>query len=80
MFSHLMPALATPAISLPPVLVQYLTSDSPLRFWAFALALCIILTLPRATRRLGGFGFFGIAGALCVYMGMNSMIASVTPK
>ena len=72
--------LAVPAIQLPSFLVPYLGAESPLRYWAYALVLCVLMLLPRGTRRWGGFGFVGVAGALCVYMGMNSMIASVTPK
>lgn len=73
-------AFSAPALALPPFLLPYFGAGSPLRFWAYALVLCVVLMVPRGSRRWGGFGFLGIAGALCVYLGMNSMIASVMPK
>lgn len=78
MFSSL--ALALPALKLPPFLVPYLGAQSPLRFWVCALIAFALMTLFRGSRRLGGFGFLGTAACLLVYLGLTSMMASVTPK
>ena len=78
MFSSL--ALALPALKLPPFLVPYLGAQSPLRFWAYALIAFALMSFFRGSRRWGGFGFLGTAACLLIYLGLNSMIASVTPK
>jgi hypothetical protein len=67
-------------ITVPPVLVNLYGPDNPNRGWIFVLTACVLLCLPRATRRLGAIGFISVFIAMFIWNFLNNTYQQMTPK
>jgi hypothetical protein len=67
-------------ITIPPVLVNLYGPDNPSRSWAIVLTVCVVLCLPRSTRRLGAIGFISVFAAMLIWNFLNNTYRDMTPK
>jgi uncharacterized membrane protein len=67
-------------ITIPPVLVNLYGPDNPNRAWIIVMTVCVVMCLPRATRRMGAIGFVVVFIAMFIWNFLNNTYKQMTPQ